>query len=71
MRNIVCAWPERASGPGWANWPLWYIYRDEAGKLHEACLQPDEQSHEIKLLYPVAEEAHRSLLHEVNKVVNK
>lgn len=49
---LIVAWAQPASGPGWANRPLWYIVRTADGKLVERCLQPEEQTRDIVTLYP-------------------
>lgn len=42
--RIVCAYAEPASGPGWANQPLWVIVQQRGGgPMRAICLQPDEQ----------------------------
>lgn len=59
--TIVTAYAERASGPGWANAPLWVIVRGLDGSLRSECLQPDEYGPEIAALYAVSEAAHLSM----------
>lgn len=61
--TIICAYAQKARGSGWANQPLWYIVQDGDKKLHEECLQPDEQSKEIGLLYDISETVHNALLY--------
>ncbi len=63
--RVVTAWAEFASGPGWANTPVWYIWRDTDGTLREGCLQPDEQSDRMLTLFGVAAEAHRAFFRQV------
>lgn len=69
-RHIVCAWAERASGPGWSNSLVWYITRDGNGVLRQECLQPDEQSHDIRLLYETSRVSHLAFMEAVGDVVN-
>lgn len=52
---------ERAAGPGWQNAPLWIIVRESGGKLREECLQPNEQTRDMLLLYRAAEAIHAAL----------
>lgn len=67
--TIVTAWCEPASGPGWSNTPLWYLVRDGDGKLRIECLQPNERSEEIAVLYNVCAAAQSSLVGYVRKHV--
>lgn len=53
--RVVCAFAQKADGAGWANWPLWVIIRDRGGELREECLQPDEQTSEMQMLYKVSD----------------
>lgn len=54
MSRIVAAWAESASGPGWANAPVWVLVRERDGTLRLDCLQPSEQTHAMHLLYRVS-----------------
>ena len=69
--HIVAVVAEPASGPGWSNTPLWVIVQDENGKLRRECLQPEEQSDEIRLLYGVAAQVHRVMCAAVEGVVRE
>ncbi len=60
--TIVTAWCEYAGGPGWSNQPLWVIVRDGDGKFRRECLQPEEQSADMLLLYGVAAALHAALV---------
>lgn len=60
--RIVCAYAQPASGPGWANAPLWLIVRGEDGRLREECLQPEQQGKEVEQLYAVSAALHYALL---------
>lgn len=60
--QIVTAWAESASGPGWANQPVWVLVRERCGKLRIECLQPDEQSRDIHTLYRVSSSAHDAMV---------
>ncbi len=51
--RIVAAVPEKCSGPGWTNRVVWvYIERPEGGFRRE-CLQPEEQSAEMAVLFDI------------------
>lgn len=63
--RIVTAYAQRASGPGWSNAPVWVIVRDGNGRLRELCIQPDEQTREMLMLYDVAAAAHDALVRAV------
>ena len=66
--TIITAYAERASGPGWANRPVWVIIEDRVtAKMRAECLQPDEQSEAVTLLYDVAESAHLALTAAVKR----
>jgi len=67
--HVVCAFAEKAHGPGWGNQPVWFITRDGNGVLRQECLQPDEQSAEIAALYNICNEAHLALTAAVKKVL--
>jgi hypothetical protein len=68
---VVAVVAEPACGPGWSNTPLWVIVQDRNGNLRRACLQPDEQSDGIRLLYATAAAVHRALMMEVVALPNK
>ena len=52
--TVIAAWAESASGPGWANSPLWYLVRGRNGDLSVECLQPDEQTADMLMLYSIS-----------------
>lgn len=59
---VVTAYAERASGPGWANQPIWVIIRDRTtSQMREWCIQPEDQTEEMMTLYPFSEIAHRNM----------
>lgn len=49
--KVVIAWADKCYGPGWSNNPVWLIVRDTNGKLEQLCLQPEEQTKEIRILF--------------------
>lgn len=68
--QIVTAWAESASGPGWANQPVWYLVRSRLdGSLRVECLQPREQSPEIMDLYAWSKLAHARMTKAVEDAV--
>jgi hypothetical protein len=61
--HIVCCYGEYCAGPGWSNAPLWYIIRDAVdGSLRQECIQPEERSPEMNLLFPVLTAAHGAMM---------
>ena len=62
---IIAAVPEYASGPGWANQPLWVHIARNDGTMRSECLQPDEQTSEQHTLFRVGAAVHRQLVESV------
>ena len=54
----------REHRPAWLTDPLWVIYRETTThpELRQYCLQPEEQSPEVHLLYRSAAAVHEELL---------
>ncbi len=67
--DIVTAWSERCSGPGWSNHLLHVLYRAKDGDLSIKYLQPEEwqKSPELVALAIVAEHATNHLLKAISK----
>ena len=51
--RIIAVVPEYCEGPGWANKPVWVYIVDSRDYLRTECLQPDEQTPELKTLFDV------------------
>ena len=67
--HVVTAWAASAAGPGWANSPVWVLIRDMADGSHRTeCLQPDEQTDEIRLLYQFSALAHCQMTAAVERM---
>ena len=50
--KIIAVVPQFASGPGWANRPLWvYIEQHATNKLRTECIQPEDQTPEMLALF--------------------
>lgn len=63
---VVTAYASRASGPGWANTPLWVVIRDRVtGLFREDCIQPEQQTAGMRILYNVSEQTHAAMVAEV------
>jgi hypothetical protein len=67
--RVVCAWAERASGPGWSNFPVWVIVEDYYGEMHRECLQPHEQTAEILLHRTISEAVHDNMKYYVEQAL--
>lgn len=66
--TIITAYAESASGPGWGNTPIWFVVRSRLdGKLRQECLQPNEQTDEMHILYGISQCAHAAMTNAVNK----
>ena len=60
--RIVTAWAESASGPGWANALIWIVVSDVENSLRRECLQPEEHTHELHVLFGVSQAVQRAML---------
>jgi hypothetical protein len=69
--NIIAAFAESASGPGWSNAPVWVLWRDDSGRYVLDAIQPSEQTAEIVALYGVSAAAHGAMTRAVRKSVSK
>lgn len=53
--QIITAWAEHASGPGWSNRVVWVLIHDvAAGTYRVRGLQPHEQPHDVAVLFAVS-----------------
>lgn len=66
--HITTAYAESGGGPGWGNAPVWVIVRSADGKLRQECIQPDEQSAEIRSLYGISQAAHYAMVSAVQSL---
>lgn len=68
--HVIAAFAEPASGPGWANMPVWVFVRDaQDGSIRRECMQPDEQSEEIAILYRTCAAAHAAMTAAVTRAL--
>jgi len=44
MSEVIAAWAERCSGPGWSNHIVWYLTQDSTGNLKIHDIQPGDMS---------------------------
>jgi hypothetical protein len=58
---VVTAFAERASGPGWANTPIWVIVQNGDGILRRECIQPEHRTAAMAWLYDSSEAAHKAM----------
>ncbi len=70
--HVVAAYAEPAVGPGWANTPVWVIVRNNRdGTMRHECIQPDDQSRDMRALYRVASEIHAVMTAEAKQILEK
>lgn len=61
--RIVAVIPETVNGVGFRNKPLWIHIVDYVNNTHrEECIQPEKQSTEMRLLFPILEASHNAML---------
>lgn len=63
--HILAAWAESASGPGWANQPLWVLVIDGDKRPRVECIQPGDQTQQMALLYSLSQAAHLAMTNVV------
>lgn len=69
--TIVTAFADYASGPGWANRPIWVIVRDANQKLREECIQPEQHTADMVALFSVSHAAHSAMTGAVRSWVGR
>jgi hypothetical protein len=61
--NIIGAWAENPSGPGWSNQLIWVCIRDSwDGKFRVGAFQPEEFSSEMNHIFKIGVSASNALL---------
>lgn len=64
--RIIAVVPEVCRGPGWVNQPVW-VYIQRADKtLRTECIQPDEQTAEMRVLFSLGAMMQSHLLGALN-----
>lgn len=53
--DVVTAFAEPACGPGWSNSPVWVICRNCDGSFYMECIQPEDQTRDMRLLYRITD----------------
>ena len=46
--RIIAVVPQLACGPGWSNKPVWVYIEESDGRLRTECLQPEQQTMEMR-----------------------
>jgi len=69
--TIVTAFADYASGPGWANRPIWVIVRGADLKLREECIQPEQHTADMVALFSVSHAAHSAMTGAVRALVER
>ena len=68
--HILTAFPTYESGPGWSN-SLIRIIAIIDGEQREVCLQPDEQTPEMKHLFALCAAANVAMTRAVERAMRK
>jgi hypothetical protein len=68
-QQVVTAWAEKCSGPGWTNRVVWVLLRSMAGELSIEAIQPTEQSDAIMTLFDIGAAASKALTREAAAVL--
>ncbi len=70
--HIAAVVPEFASGPGWSNRPLWvYIVRGNGNETRRECIQPEQQTRDMRIMFATLAAAHSAMLAAVEAVTKK
>jgi hypothetical protein len=60
--RIVAVVPEYCAGPGWANAPTWvHIVNSQTKEWREECIQPEERTERLHVLFNLGAAMHQSL----------
>lgn len=69
---IAAVVPEFASGPGWSNRPLWvYIGTGRGHEMRCECIQPEQQTRDMRIMFATLAAAHSQMLAAVEAVTRK
>ena len=60
--RIVGVLPQRCGGPGWSNAPVWVAIAGNDGTLREECIQPEEMTPAMRVLFAAGEAMCNALL---------
>jgi hypothetical protein len=67
--RVVAVVPENCAGGGWSNSVVWVHISDHLGNIRTECLQPDEQTPEMRTLFDAGAMMHQALVKAVPVVV--
>jgi len=67
--SIVTAYAKPCAGPGWSNMPIWVVIRNREGVMREACIQPEQQSAGMHLLYRISSAINSEMTYEVEREI--
>lgn len=65
--QILAAWGESCSGPGWSNRLIWVLYRDANGKLQIHGIQPGDQTPLMFNFFRASEAINSELVAEIRQ----
>ena len=69
---VMSAWGEECSGPGWFNTPMFVlVYNSLDGKNRIECIQPEEQSEQMRDFISVSHLINRKLVYAVRNLVEE
>lgn len=63
--RIIAVVPELAVGPGWANAPTWVYIKRTDGTLREECIQPQERTPDLHVLWKLGLQMCDALLRSI------
>ena len=69
--RIIGVCPERCAGPGWSNAVVWVYIATNDGRLREECIQPDERTPAMHVLFAAGEAMAQALVDAVPVVKAK
>lgn len=69
--SLVTAFATYENGPGWSNSPIWVIVCDRDEKLRMECIQPEDQTAEMRILFRVSSAAHTTMTNAVESCFAK
>lgn len=67
--NIIGAWAEACSGPGWRNDVVWVAYYDRAGVAQLTGIQPEDHTAEMISLFRVSAAANVAMARAVERAL--
>lgn len=65
--RVLAARPDKASGPGWRNYPIWVYVQRNGGEIRAECLQPDERTDAMTVMFDTLYAAQREMIGEIER----